>query len=521
MPKINVSAKVIYDISSGIYRSPANALKELISNAFDADAANVVIRTNRPFYNTITYYDDGEGMSPEEFEWAMSHIGGSRKRRDGEVSFTKKRRPLIGKIGIGILAVAQICKSFTVISTNKGSNIKIQAKIDLKEFEASEVYELVLADKDITIGQYNIDKHPENKSEHYTKFILHEIREDFKTDLEEKREEFTDYSKYAQGTKPLFREAESKNFRDFIDWLRTKDVKKLKDYWRLLWELALYSPIEYFEDGPVLKEKIFTHKKRELASYGLTLDVDGFILKKPIILPVDNDIETKGVDYAVYEIDSEKDGIDKSQLKFTGYIFNQRKQIRNTELQGILIRIKNVAIGKYDKSYLNCPISLGPIANFNSGEIYVEHGLEEALNIDRNSFRESNRQFKLLQVYVYELMSKIYRDTRQRSKERIAVRNKKQLIERRNSVKHALDLLSKKYSIKYGTLKHDSSEKPEVPIKYDKNDIVIYTNHKIFEIRGIDKILLEKFLILSEINKRADFVSAPDYYKALLEYLKK
>jgi DNA mismatch repair ATPase MutL len=93
MPKINVSAKVISDLSSGIYRSPANALKELISNAFDADADNVVIRTNRPFYKTITYYDDGNGMSQEDFKWTMSHIGGSRKREGGEILFTKKGRP--------------------------------------------------------------------------------------------------------------------------------------------------------------------------------------------------------------------------------------------------------------------------------------------------------------------------------------------------------------------------------------------------------------------------------------------
>ncbi len=92
-------------------------------------------------------------------------------------------------------------------------------------------------------------------------------------------------------------------------------------------------------------------------------------------------------------IDSETEGIDPNEIKFTGYIYNQRKQIKNTELQGILIRTKNVAIGKYDKSYLNCPISLGPVASFNSGEIYISHGLEAALNIDRNSFKESNRHY--------------------------------------------------------------------------------------------------------------------------------
>ena len=33
---IRVSKKILADVSSGIYRTPANALKEIVSNAFDA-----------------------------------------------------------------------------------------------------------------------------------------------------------------------------------------------------------------------------------------------------------------------------------------------------------------------------------------------------------------------------------------------------------------------------------------------------------------------------------------------------
>lgn len=520
MPKINVSAKVISDLSSGIYRSPANALKELISNAFDADADNVVIRTNRPFYKTITYYDDGNGMSPEDFRWTMSHIGGSRKREGGEILFTKKGRPLIGKIGIGILAVAQICQRFTVISSKKGGNIKFEANVDLKKFEEPDVYKLVLTDKKIPIGDYELFEYPGKREEHYTKFILHEIREDFKTDLEDEREGFIDYSRSDTGEKPLFDSAPSKNFRDYIEWLQTKDIRKLKDYWRLLWELALYSPIEYFDDGPVLNERILINKKKELKKYNLRVDIDGFVLKKPILLPVDKDIKDKGIDYAIYEINSEEKGIDSEKLKFSGYIYNQRKQIKNSELQGLLIRIKNIAIGKYDKSYLNCPISLGPIATFNSGEIYIEHGLEEALNIDRNSFKESNRHYKELQKYIYQLMSKIYRDTRKRSAERIAIRKESQIEAARKKIMNSVDLLKDRFQIQLKSLRHDLSEEPEQPIKYENNVITLYPKHNIFQSRTMDKIFLEKLLIFLELNKKINIVSDPQYYKIFLEYLK-
>ena len=40
---MQVSVQIIKHISSGLYRSPASAIKEIISNSFDADAHNVNI----------------------------------------------------------------------------------------------------------------------------------------------------------------------------------------------------------------------------------------------------------------------------------------------------------------------------------------------------------------------------------------------------------------------------------------------------------------------------------------------
>src|SRR5579863_7759310 len=103
---IDVAASVIADISSGIYRTPAGALKELVSNAFDADAQNVRISTSGPDFATFTCTDDGSGLTPERFKEIMGLIGGSSKRDRGESSPIYKR-PLIGRIGIGILSIGQ------------------------------------------------------------------------------------------------------------------------------------------------------------------------------------------------------------------------------------------------------------------------------------------------------------------------------------------------------------------------------------------------------------------------------
>lgn len=48
MPKIRVHEKALAHLSRGLYRSPASALRELVSNAWDANATTVAINTNYP-----------------------------------------------------------------------------------------------------------------------------------------------------------------------------------------------------------------------------------------------------------------------------------------------------------------------------------------------------------------------------------------------------------------------------------------------------------------------------------------
>ena len=77
---IFAAQKIIADISSGIYRSPAAAVKELISNAYDADAEKVTISTDPPNFRNLVIRDTGSGMTIEDFVHVATHIGGSRKR---------------------------------------------------------------------------------------------------------------------------------------------------------------------------------------------------------------------------------------------------------------------------------------------------------------------------------------------------------------------------------------------------------------------------------------------------------
>src|SRR5439155_4683903 len=101
---------------SGVYKPFVKAFKELISNAFDADADHVHV-TIADDFSFVTIVDDGEGMTPYEFRNDFTRIGGGSRRWSGQR--TRKGRPRIGSKGIGFLAMARYCSALVVESHSK------------------------------------------------------------------------------------------------------------------------------------------------------------------------------------------------------------------------------------------------------------------------------------------------------------------------------------------------------------------------------------------------------------------
>src|SRR5713101_4523826 len=79
---LKTDERVIARVTDGIYRQPGSAIRELISNAYDADATRVVIKTDAPRFERIYVEDDGHGMEPEALAHMLLHIGGSAKRSE-------------------------------------------------------------------------------------------------------------------------------------------------------------------------------------------------------------------------------------------------------------------------------------------------------------------------------------------------------------------------------------------------------------------------------------------------------
>lgn len=116
---------------SGVYKPFVKAFKELVSNAFDADA-DVVRVVFADDFSSLTVTDDGQGMTPFEFRNDFARIGGGSRRWAGDK--TRKGRLRIGSKGIGFLALARYCDKLKVES---GADRFFETQVELPETPAS------------------------------------------------------------------------------------------------------------------------------------------------------------------------------------------------------------------------------------------------------------------------------------------------------------------------------------------------------------------------------------------------
>ena len=235
--KIKVSSKILGHISAGIYRSPAGAIKELVSNAFDADATRVAITTNWPSFDIITCRDNGSGMTQKKFERIMTReIGDSAKRvgtdEDAD-DVTNQGRPIIGWLGIGMLGIAQICHQFKVISHHKESETAFSASVRLVDFLREEVSDISpdpVTPQRIDVGRFMIEPIDYDPDKAGTYVIASDMRSAFIRKFRETSDKDALPSKFSAFLKEIH---------------RARSVKTLSDYWQMVWELAVACPIPY------------------------------------------------------------------------------------------------------------------------------------------------------------------------------------------------------------------------------------------------------------------------------------
>ena len=190
--KLTTDDRVLARITDGIYRQPASALRELIANAYDADASTVYIQTDFPKFSRISVRDDGNGLTVEGLANLIHHIGGSPKRTRAGIdlgvvskndpSLSPGGRRLIGKIGIGLFSVAQLTRHFQIITKTKGSKHRVVAEVMLKTYTEDDLATMTKQDHvTFETGTVRIKAFPAEKKEaHGTEIILLDLRKQTK-----------------------------------------------------------------------------------------------------------------------------------------------------------------------------------------------------------------------------------------------------------------------------------------------------------------------------------------------------
>ena len=435
---LQVSVQIIKHISSGLYRSPASAIKELISNAFDADAPTVEVKFKFKKDNpggfhikSVSVEDTGKGIDLDDIYYTFTHIGLSSKTGEGnpdkEVYTEDKKRPVIGRLGIGILSIASACNQFVVRTKKEGNEKEYIAYIDLTYFD-----ELIHATE--TMDKYSIGNvdirsvDTGTKKGSYTKVEFSDFKPPFMENIDR---DIGD--SYAFTVHKGDDEDEELYFRKFLDNAKQKKrITKLQMLDLIALEVGLMSPVEYLSDGPVrsvvtlgdgtkyevpgtddpvyleLKER---PKKYDFSVY-FNIEIEHiteilwsrFKVFKPLRYPLDDDIpdtleEMKDLDPHVLtfgpieaKINDGKGNMTETEMR--AYLYHQDARIIPHEFRGFLFRVHNVAIGRYFADELRLYSDNPVVLHQTFMEIYLDKGFQSIINLDREGLYEGSNTFR-------------------------------------------------------------------------------------------------------------------------------
>jgi hypothetical protein len=323
---IKVNQQVVKHLSLGLYQNFALAIKELISNSYDADATEVKLKLDIK-NGKIILRDNGRGMDESEFKNQYLQIGFYKEpsKKPNELG-----RMRIGTFGIGFLAPLPYCKTLKVISKKKGQNLAIEGEIKADDFFTKDNWE-INEDYQVEYKVYESDLSPE---EGETIIVLEDIKEQIYMELSR----------------------ETKVRRN----IEGSGQEKFK------WTLSQYCPIEFPPDRSDLKD-YFEVKGR----VPMKLWLDGIQLYRNVPEKVQ-----------ILEKDTKKFGdIEVKYAMMTPYA-----SVQPEEMRGLQLRLKDVAIG-YPRDFDVTKLGrvLGRL-NMLCGEVHIVKGLDDSLLVNRDSF---------------------------------------------------------------------------------------------------------------------------------------
>lgn len=243
------------------YSTTEKALKELIDNAWDADAHQVTISLPAPLSDApIVVQDDGNGMTRQELEFQYMKIASDRRVRAGGRT-RKLRRQIKGKKGIGKFAGLMCASTMTVSTKARGVHIAFTLNVeDLNSASAIESLALPLDVRDC------------EADDHGTSVTLTHLRQGLRYPNADKlRQEL------------IMEYGQQKDFKIIING-KPLDIDDLDGDFQ---ELSATVP----EAGDIVLRFTISSKKSGLRRPGITLLVDGKAVGKPWYFGLENSDE--------------------------------------------------------------------------------------------------------------------------------------------------------------------------------------------------------------------------------------
>ena len=338
---VKVNKDVVKHLSIGLYRNFALAIKELISNSYDAGATEVKIKLDLK-NKKIIIRDNGKGVGYDKFKDEYLRIG---FYKEPAKSVDELGRMRIGTFGIGFLAPLPYCKLMRVITKERGEQSTIEATINAEKFFRKGTWDIRMERV-----PYEIYKSDLPKEEGETIIVLEDIKPQIAEEL--KRTELRGKSKIDQ-------------FGGF---------EKFK------WTLCQYAPIQFPPDRKDVRD-FFDESNR--VPMGLWLDGEELF---------------RNVPEGVKILEKSEENFGDISLKYV--IMSPYGPIKPEEARGLQVRLRDVAIGfPRDFDVTKLGRTLGKL-NMICGEVHILKGLDSALMVHRDNFnytREVANMYKFFQ----------------------------------------------------------------------------------------------------------------------------
>ena len=278
-----ISLSVLDHLGRHLYRSFATILGEAISNSWDADANNVWIYIDKG-KNSFFIKDDGDGMTPDDFQNKFLKIGYS-KRRKGEKFSPRKGRPYIGRKGIGKLALLSCSDRIIVISKIKNGDY-VGGLIDNSDLDRAITEDLIPSE--YALEQYDLGVFGKHTKNHKKGTIIYfeNIKEGLRNSFDFLRKTVALFFRFSL-LDPSF------NIYLNDEKVTLDDLNDLAQKTQFLWNINNL-------DDPYIKEKV-TELKEPKKAISMGGNVKGFIasVETPRNLKITNTDERVGVDLFV------------------------------------------------------------------------------------------------------------------------------------------------------------------------------------------------------------------------------